>query len=245
MILLPSLPRVIGHRGAAARAPENTLAGFRRAAALGCAWVEFDVRLTADDVPVVFHDDTLERTTDGRGAVGATPLAVLLTRDAGASFAPRYRGEPIPTLDQTLALLTELGLGGNLEMKALAGREWALADAVIRAIARAKAVPPLLVTSFSGPALAAFASAAPGIARGVLTSRVTPECLKTARRIGAGAIVCDHETLRGDEARAVEGMGLALLTYTVNEPRRAAELFAWGVASVISDAPDTIIAALS
>src|SRR6185437_14318437 len=98
------IPRVIGHRGAAARAPENTLAGFRRAAELGCRWVEFDVRLSADRRPMVFHDDTLERTTDGAGAVGATSLDMLLRCDAGGYFAPAYRGERIPMLDRTLAL---------------------------------------------------------------------------------------------------------------------------------------------
>ena len=72
------IPKVIGHRGATLRARENTLAGFRKAAELGCTWVEFDVRLSLEGQPVVFHDDTLERTTDGIGRVGATPLGDLL-----------------------------------------------------------------------------------------------------------------------------------------------------------------------
>jgi glycerophosphoryl diester phosphodiesterase len=86
------LPKVIGHRGAALRAPENTLAGFRKAAELGCRMVEFDVRLCLDEVPVVFHDDRLERVTDGKGLVGATRFSALKALDAGAHFAPAYKG---------------------------------------------------------------------------------------------------------------------------------------------------------
>jgi glycerophosphoryl diester phosphodiesterase len=192
----------------------------------------------------VFHDDTLERTTDGAGLVGETPLAVLLRRDAGSHFGPDCRGEPIPTLDQTLALLAALGLGGNLEMKAERGREKALAAAVADAIRRAATAPPLLVTSFSAPALAAFAGHAPSIPRGLLAGRLAPDWSAAAARLCAVAIVCDHEMLRPEEARAVRTAGLPLLTYTVNDPRRALELFAWGVDSIISDAPDEILSAL-
>src|SRR6187551_2113272 len=83
-----ALPPVIGHRGAAARAPENTLAGLRRAKALGCSWVEFDVRLTGDGVPVLCHDPKLDRTTDGTGLVSARSFVAIRDCDAGRRFAP-------------------------------------------------------------------------------------------------------------------------------------------------------------
>ncbi|HEY5210365.1 MAG TPA: glycerophosphodiester phosphodiesterase family protein [Stellaceae bacterium] len=242
-----SLPRVIGHRGAAARAPENTLAGFRRAAELGCRWVEFDVRLSRDGQPILLHDATLGRTTDGRGAAALKPLDELQRRDAGAWFGTEFRGEAIPTLDGTLALLHQLGLGGNLEMKASRGRETALAAAVSAVVRRlgAPALPSLLVTSFSVPALAAMAREAPLIPRGLLVGRLPSNWHAVATRLGAVAIVCDHARLRLDGARAVRATGLALLTYTVNEPARARELFGWDVDAVISDAPDTILAMLA
>src|SRR5947199_8504280 len=87
------LPPVIGHRGAAAHAPENTLAGLRRAKALGCSWVEFDVRLTADNEPVLLHDNRLERTTDGRGRVSAMSLAAVRRHDAGPWFHSSFSGQ--------------------------------------------------------------------------------------------------------------------------------------------------------
>src|SRR5437764_8171860 len=101
------LPPVIGHRGAAASAPENTLAGLRRAKALGCTWVEFDVRLTADGALVLCHDARLDRTTDRTGRVAAQSLATVRQCDAGSRFGPAFAGEPVPTLGEALAFAAE------------------------------------------------------------------------------------------------------------------------------------------
>src|SRR5260370_12288918 len=116
------LPSVIGHRGAAARAPENTLAGLRHAKELGCAWVEFDVRLTADGALVLCHDSRLERTTTGRGRLSAQTLASIRRCDAGGWFAPEVAGEAVPRLDEALRPAAELGLAANIEIQADPGR---------------------------------------------------------------------------------------------------------------------------
>ena len=112
---LPGLAPVIGHRGAAGCAPENTLASFRKAREQGAAWVEFDVMLSRDEVPVLIHDETLERTTNGRGRVNQLTAAELQSLDAGCRFGPEFVGEPIPTLEAAVAVLLELGLGANLQ----------------------------------------------------------------------------------------------------------------------------------
>lgn len=125
-----TFPIVIGHRGAAARAPENTLAGLRRARSLGCRWVEVDVRLTADDRAILFHDDRLERTTDGRGKVGALSLARIRRHDAGSWFDPSFAEERVPTLEEAVTLLAELRLGVNIELKSPRGREAATGTVV-------------------------------------------------------------------------------------------------------------------
>lgn len=96
------LPAIIAHRGASSAAPENTLAAFRRAADEGAAWIECDVKLTADGRPIIFHDDTLDRTTDGGGVVDDYTLDVIGALDAGGWFSPEFRGEPVPTLEEML-----------------------------------------------------------------------------------------------------------------------------------------------
>jgi glycerophosphoryl diester phosphodiesterase len=235
-------PKVIGHRGCAQRAPENTLAGFRKAAALGCRFVELDARLTLEGEVVVIHDGTLERTTDGAGPVGATSLADLRARDAGSHFDPSYRGERIPTLNEALVLLRELGLGVDVELKTDAGRERALAEAVARAIERTwPRELPLLATSFSGVAIEALARQAPDIPRGYLVDELPADWRARLSRLGAVAAIVDHKTLTSDLVRAVKRAGTPLLAYTVNHPSRAAELFAWGVDGAFSDVPDTLI----
>src|SRR6185437_12837650 len=113
----PALPSVIGHRGAASSAPENTLGGMRRAHALGIRWVEFDVRLSGDGHCILLHDDAVDRTTDGTGEAAALDFAALRRLDAGSWFSPDFAGERIPTLEETVALLGVLGLGANVEIK--------------------------------------------------------------------------------------------------------------------------------
>lgn len=111
-----ALPRVIGHRGAAAHAPENTLESIRCAAAFGVAMVEIDVQLSKDEVPVIIHDDTLERTTTGRGPVIDFTWRELQALDAGTPFGRPFAGERIPDLPAVLALCRELKLGLNVEI---------------------------------------------------------------------------------------------------------------------------------
>ncbi|MHA1599411.1 MAG: glycerophosphodiester phosphodiesterase family protein, partial [Alphaproteobacteria bacterium] len=131
-----ALPRVMGHRGAAALAPENTLAGMSRAAATGVSWVEFDVMLTGDQVPVLFHDDSLKRITGCRAAMADTPYDVVRTLDAGAWFGPEFAGERIPTLETTLALVRKLGMRANIEIKPTPGRARETAAAAVEVIER-------------------------------------------------------------------------------------------------------------
>src|SRR5258706_613971 len=163
------LPPVIGHRGAAAYAPENTLAGLRRAKALGSAWVEFDVRLTGDGAPVLCHDPRLDRTTSGSGLVSAKTLAAIRECDAGSWFDPYFAGERVPSLDEGLLLAAELDLGANIEIKSDRGRGYATAAAVATTLQQLGGrAPAVLVSSFLPAALAGLRGLGPHVPRGAL-----------------------------------------------------------------------------
>jgi glycerophosphoryl diester phosphodiesterase len=232
-----NLPPVIGHRGAAAHAPENTLAGFRKASELGCDWVEFDVRLTADGALVVCHDDRLDRTTDGRGRISKLPLAAIRRCDAG-------NGEHVPTLGEALSLCRKLGLGANVEIKAEGGQGAATATALAAYSAEmALPPPPILISSFLRDAVAEAAARAPHIPRGMLWRKIPRDWARIAAELGCATIHAGQADLTQDQAAAIVGAGYSLLVYTINDADRARQLYDWGAASVFSDAPDIILAA--
>ncbi|HWB48784.1 MAG TPA: glycerophosphodiester phosphodiesterase family protein [Stellaceae bacterium] len=241
-----NLPPVIGHRGAAAYAPENTLAGFRAARALRCGWVEFDVRLAADGALVVCHDDTVDRTTDGRGRISKLPLAAIRRLDAGSWFGVGFAGEPVPTLAEALTLCREIGLGANIEIKAEGRRTAATAAAVAACLeALGDALPRVLVSSFLAAAVAEAAVVMPSVPRGMLWRKIPRNWGAVAERLGCATIHCGHAELTAKLAADIVAAGYPLLCYTVNEAARARQLFDWGVASVFSDAPDIIAEVLA
>jgi glycerophosphoryl diester phosphodiesterase len=234
------IPPVIGHRGAAAHAPENTLAGFRKARALGCRWVEFDVRLAANGGLAVIHDATLTRTTGTEGRVADRTLDELARLDPGD-------GGGVPSLAQVLDLLAELGLGANVEVKA-DGPEASVTGALAAIAceqARRRHGLDLLLSSFSPAALAAARGAAAGLPRGLVCDAPGRDWRPTMAALGCVSLHVHRRCADRALAEAVHGAGLRLLAYTVNDPARARALIAQGVDSVFSDAPDRIMAALA
>lgn len=238
------LPNVIGHRGAAASAPENTKAGFRRAAALGATWVEFDTQLSADGRCMVFHDELLDRTTDGRGPVDGASFAAIRRLDAGAWFAPEFAGEAVPTLAEVLVLLGELGLQADIEIKPCDGRERETAQAVMAEILAVwpKGAAPPLITSVRPICLEVAREAAPDWPRGLICFRFPGDWRSRLEGLGCTVFVCNHLRLTRRRVEAITVAGFPIMAFTVNSPRRAATLLRWGVASIISDAPERIMA---
>jgi glycerophosphoryl diester phosphodiesterase len=240
---MPPFPQVIGHRGAGGCAPENTLGGLRRAQALGCRWVEFDVRLTADGELILLHDERLERTTDGRGKARALPLSMIRRHDAGGWFGPSFTGERVPTLAEAIDVLGELGLGANVELKAGRGRETETGTAAGDLLTRLwpPQLPAPLVSSFLPAALAAVRERAPAIARGLIVRGLPRHWRLRAESLGCVTIHAEHRRLRPAIVAEIRESGYSVLAYTVNDAARARELFAWGVASVFSDVPHLIL----
>lgn len=242
----PLLPRVIGHRGAAAAAPENTLPSLREAKRQGAGGVEFDAKLTADGVPVLFHDETLDRTTDGRGPVAETRLRDIRRLDAGLWFGPEWLHTPVPLLEDALKLCIELDLDVNVEIKPCPGRELETAQQVVRAVGRVwpgERKPPLL-SSFAPDSLLAARLAAPELPRGLLLWDDMGGWAAKARELDCVSIHCAEQYLTAERADEIKRAGYALAVYTVNDPVRARELTGWGADAIITDRPETVAGAI-
>jgi glycerophosphoryl diester phosphodiesterase len=227
------LPRWIAHRGGGSLAPENTLAGIRLAARLGYRAVEFDVMLSEDGTPVLIHDETLQRTTNGAGKVCETPDAVLFTLDAG-------HGQRIPRFAEAAALCRELGLLANVEIKPATGYEVVTAEVVARQTAelwRDAEVQPLL-SSFSIAALEVARDLAPEIRRGVLFEKPPADWLAEVRRLRAVSLHCDADLLRDEVLVEARAHDIPVLCYTVNTEKQAKMLFARGVSALFTDRLD-------
>lgn len=238
-MVLQFQPPVIAHRGASAYAPENTLAAFIKAAQLGVKWVEFDVMQAACGKPVIFHDETLNRTTNGQGDIDQYSFNFLHSLDAGSWFNPMYAGEKIPTLKGALEFLQTANMSVNIEIKALAGRE----DALVRKIAReiGDYQFPILFSSFSIAALEALRQHIPNCHLGLLLHEWTSDWQKTYDSLNCVSVHVNHDILSEYITQQIKSSNKLLLCYTVNDPERAAELFSWGVDAIFSDAPDLII----
>jgi glycerophosphoryl diester phosphodiesterase len=242
-----ALPRVAGHRGAAAYAPENTLGSLREAARRGAGWVEFDVKLTADGVPIVFHDDMLDRTTNGMGPVATASFERIRGLDAGAWFGVGFMGQRVPTFEEALRLVLAEGLGVNVEIKPCPGRETETARRAVTEILRLWPAtrPPPLISSFKAASLAEAKARAPHLPRGLLLYEDgVPTWKRDAKAQACATVHCSQHNLTAEWAAEIRSLGYGLVAYTVNEASRARQLMDIGVQCIISDGPDRIMAGL-
>ncbi len=206
------------------------------AARLGCRGVEFDAMLSADGVPVLMHDETLERTTSGHGRVAEQACSQIVQLDAGVRQHSAFAAEPVPTLDQALRLCAELGLWANVEIKPSSGQDVETGRVVARHAAAASC--RLVLSSFSQDALRSAAKEAPTLPRAMLVEAIPADWHKRMVGLGAVAIHSAAQELNANVAKAVLADGFALACYTVNHREEAGRLFAMGVSAVFTDRPD-------
>jgi glycerophosphoryl diester phosphodiesterase len=235
-------PRFAAHRGAGKRAPENTLAALKLGHSFGYRMAEFDVKLSADGVAFLLHDSTLQRTTNGYGRADARTWRELALLDAGAWHSRSYAGEPLPTLAAVASFCRANDVVVNIEIKPSPGRERETGAAVALDAAtlwQGADVPPLL-SSFSEIALAAAMEAVPTLPRALLCDRVPSNWIDRCHGLGCVALDVKHTAIRPPLIEAAHASGLAVATWTVNDPDRARLLVDWGVDTVITDAVDRI-----
>jgi glycerophosphoryl diester phosphodiesterase len=233
-------PRWIAHRGAGKLAPENTLAAFRVGAQHGYRMFECDVKLSADGVPFLMHDATLERTTSGSGIGGEQPWSALAQLDAGGWHSRAHAGEPLPSFENIARFCLRNGYFLNIEIKPTPGVEAHTGQVVARHAARLwadAAVPPLL-TSFRPESLAGAQAAEPKLPRGLLLDTLWDGWLAAAQRLRCVAVVCNHALWDAGTVAQARAAGLRTLSYTVNDEWAAARLIDLGTDGIITDRID-------
>lgn len=233
--------RVIAHRGASRVAPENTLAAFRAAHRQGARWIEFDVSPLGDGTPVVFHDDTLDRCTDGRGPLTAIGRNDLRRIHAGALF-PGFAREPLPTLDAVLDLIEELGLHANLELKAHRERSGRRAGDLAETVAailsgRPWAASRIVTSSFDEDELSAFRKLVPDAPVALLFEEPPRDWRRRLTALRAEALHLDYTHLRQSLLAEARSFGFHVRVYTINQPELMEPFRGLGLTGVITDHP--------
>jgi glycerophosphoryl diester phosphodiesterase len=229
----------IAHRGASGYAPENTFAAFRRAIALGAGFIETDLQLSRDARLVAIHDATVNRTTNGQGAVHDMTLAELRRLDAGSWFGSEFAGERIPTIEEILEFANKHDVVFYLEMKP--SGSWGGEHALISALRESREIARTVVISFDAAILAAVRKIEPTLMTGLLFEGHIPNPLDKAIEIGARQLAVRGDLVTPRLLKEAHGHDLQVVCWTVNHPGHMRLLVQAGVDGIISDYPDRLL----
>jgi glycerophosphoryl diester phosphodiesterase len=234
-------PLIIAHRGASGYAPENTLTAFRKAVELGCQMIELDVRLSADEVPVVLHDGTLARTAGDPRRVNQLTVEQLQQLDAGGWFAPEYVGERIPTLAEALSAIPDT-VTINIELKPnTPGQLHRLAEQAYAVIAEQRAERRVLCSSFAHKVLWALRRRALALPLGYLVEgRIVQEQFTEAKGLQASALILQGQWTTPAVMRQAHANRLKVFCYTINRPLQMRQLLNRGVDGLMTNYPDRL-----
>ncbi len=236
-------PLVIGHRGASAYAPMNTIPAFELAADQGADGIEFDVWLSKDGVPVILHDFEVDATTNGHGRICDMTLSALKQLDAGSWKSSAYADTRIPTLEEVFSALGERFKLINVEIKSDDAMIAGVEAAVLSVIQRHRMQERIIVSSFDPRVLQRFAAIAPDIQIGFLEWEGTPpEAYGLAKLVRHEALHPHHTQVDEGYMRRAKDVGRKVNTWTVNDTAEALRLQRLGVDAIITDMPDVMLA---
>jgi glycerophosphoryl diester phosphodiesterase len=239
----PRFLEVHAHRGGAGLAPENTLAAFRKALELGVDALEMDLHVTRDGVVVVIHDETLDRTTDGRGDVGDLSLEGVKRSDAGGKFAPAFRGERVPSLREVIDLVKTSGNGRvrlDLELKYhedRPGRPEDFEERVLEILRETGFAERVNVISFHHPSLTKVKALEPKIRTGLLAGgRMAPQDpVALVRQFRADYYSPNFRHVTSEAVAALHQAGIPIVPWTINEEAEMRRLMALGIGGLAGD----------
>ncbi|WP_439594009.1 glycerophosphodiester phosphodiesterase [Microbacterium sp.] len=231
---------IASHRGGGATAPENTLPAIAAALAAGFDYVEVDVALTADRRPVLLHDSTLDRTTNGRGAVSAHTLDEVRALDAGSWFDPQYAGTPVPTLEEFLDLLATSPQRAIVEFKG----EWdaAAVQAAIAEVSARDLDRRVAIASFDTRTLALVEAASEVVPRLLILKHLPDDVVAATAEAGVRGVIADRKAvdLRPEVVDDLHAVGVRVIVYTLNKDAQWGEMTALGVDGIVTDDPGTL-----
>lgn len=233
---------IIGHRGASGVAPENTKSAFLKAIEFGLKQVEFDVCLTKDGVPVVFHDELINRCSNGRGKLSNLTLKELESYDFGSWFHADFKGESILTLEELLKLLSDNNVYAQLELKLHKGVPASLlVDQTLQVISSMNVqCDQLTISSFNRAALNLVAASGKQYKIAALFDRPKHDWKQWINECHADYIHIDRSLVNGDFFKDIVNSGCGLRSYTVNDIKTARRLYALGVTGFFTDYPDRL-----
>lgn len=231
-------PWIIAHRGASGYAPENTLAAFERAVQLGAGFIETDLQLTRDGRFVAIHDETLERTTNGYGAVHDYTLAELRQLDAGRWFDRPFEGERIPTLEEILDFAQKHDVVFYLEIKY--NPAWGMHRALAAALRPPECAARTIVISFQTDTLRELREIDPALVIGLLVDRRQPGVVRDALQVGARQLCLRADLVTPKLVEKARRAGLQVAAWTLNDQAAMRVALGCGVDGVMTDLPDRL-----
>jgi glycerophosphoryl diester phosphodiesterase len=231
---------VIAHRGASGHAPENTMAAFKKAVVMGAAFIETDLQLSRDARLVAIHDATLNRTTNGQGAVHDMTLTDLRRLDAGAWFGSEFAGERIPTLEELLEFSKKNDVVFYLELKPAGS--WGGEHALIGALRQSGEIPRAVVISFDPSVVLNLRKIEPTLMTGLLFDGQIEKPIRKAVEVGARQLVARADLVTPALLAEARKNDVQIVCWTVNHPAHMRMLIAAGVNGIMSDYPDRLVA---
>jgi len=231
-------PWIIAHRGASGHAPENTFAAFERAVQLGAGFIETDLHLTRDARFVAIHDATLDRTTNGTGAVRDHTLAELQQLDAGMWYDRQFMDQRIPTLDEILEFASEQDVVFYLEIKYESA--WGMHHALVGALGKPENAARTIVISFDPSTLASVRRLEPAIMIGLLVEDLAGDPVKSALDVGARQLCPRADLITPALVERAHRADLHVVTWTINDADQMRAAMDAGVDGIMTDLPDRL-----
>ena len=234
--------RVIGHRGAAAYAPENTLISFQKASELGCKYIEFDVAQSRDEELFCFHDDSLFRTTGAAGEFANIDASEIKSLDAGQWFSNKFRGTSIPTLQDAIFWLNQKNIQANIEIKPVNGQIMSISKSVIHTVTKywSPAKPLPLLSSLNYKVLQLLHKMAPDMPIAYVLNAWPDDWLQRMQKINCKVLNINKKIATLSKVKQALAADIEVNVFTVNRRSQAKKFFRWGVSHVFSDHPDLL-----